>query len=372
MLMFGCRHHIADLLVKNVYYAIMKADPSPENQMFKRFRYNFRYVDTSGPVATLEVDNKDVLISFYTDMLLKKKKDGSVFHRDDYREAAKLALILIGGELPEGQMMAYKKLGTCHKACFLAFGLYVLKILIFHDQNIVNEVFFSRREGKGKKASLVFEEETLSDLKRFGVYVLKFYIPHFLTSSTGVDTPYNNLNLYKNLEKFKQVDEDLAKEGLKVLGRHLWYLTEIIVLFSLLSSKVDDEMKSRIAAKLVSLTPDDTIKFGLPTYPDITPAMELSDLVTGKLWKLFTITGTGSEWLKKPVSERESDGEFVKARNFVLHVKTVNDTAERAVKLASEYVNILSPHQGQQDQTEDHPSGREGQKGETRQQEVNS
>ena len=29
---------------------------------------------------------------------------------------------------------------------------------------------------------------------------------------------YNDLNLYKNLEKFKQVDEDLAKEGLKVLG----------------------------------------------------------------------------------------------------------------------------------------------------------
>ena len=120
MLMFGCRHHIADLLVKNVYYTIMKADPSPENQMFKRFRDNFRYVDTSGSVATLEVDNKDVLISFYTDMLLKKKKDGSVFHRDDYREAAKLALILIGGELPEGQMMAYKKPGACHKARFLS------------------------------------------------------------------------------------------------------------------------------------------------------------------------------------------------------------------------------------------------------------
>ena len=49
-----------------------------------------------------------------------------------------------------------------------------------------------------------------------------------------------------------------------------------------------------------------------------------------------------AEDLKKPVSEWESDGEFVKARNFVLHVKTVNDTAERAVKLASEYVNILT------------------------------
>ena len=58
----------------------------------------------------LEVDNKDKLVSFYTDMLLKQKKDSSIFHRDDYREAAKLALILIGGELPEGQtMMAYNR-----------------------------------------------------------------------------------------------------------------------------------------------------------------------------------------------------------------------------------------------------------------------
>ena len=71
----------------------------------------------------------------------------------------------------------------------------------------------------------------------------KFYIPHFLISSTGVNVPYNDLNLYKILERFKQVDEDLAKEALKVLGRHLWYLTEIIVLFSLFSSKVDDDMR---------------------------------------------------------------------------------------------------------------------------------
>ena len=275
-------------------------------------------------------------------MLLKQKKDGSIFHRDDYREAAKLALVLIGGELPEGQMMAYKKPGACHKARILAFAIYVLKILIFRNQNIVREICFSRKEEKGKKARLIFEEETLSDLKRIGLYAVKLYIPHFLTSSTGVDAPYNDLNLYKNLEKFKQVEEDLAKEVLKVLGRNLWYLTEIIILFSLFSSRVDDDMKSRIAAKLVSLTPDDTIQFGLPTYPDLTPTMELSVLITGKSWKFFNITGTGSEWLNKPVSEWESDGEFVKARNFVLHIKTVNDTAERAVKLASEYVNILT------------------------------
>ena len=179
----------------------------------------------------------------FRDMLLKQKKDGSIFHRDDYREAAKLALVLIGGKLPEGQMMAYKKPGACRKARILAFAIYVLKILIFRNQNIVREICFSRKEEKGKKARLIFEEETLSDLKRIGLYAVKLYIPHFLTSSKGVDAPYNDLNLYKILERFKQVDEDLAKEALNVLGRHLWYLTEIIVLFSLFSSKVDDEMR---------------------------------------------------------------------------------------------------------------------------------
>ena len=101
----------------------MKADPSPENQMFKRSRDNFCYVETRGPVAILEVDNKDELVSFYTDMLVMQKKDGPIFHRDDYHEAAKLALILIGGELPEGQMMAYKKPGACHKARFFTFSV---------------------------------------------------------------------------------------------------------------------------------------------------------------------------------------------------------------------------------------------------------
>ncbi len=104
----------------------------------------------------LEVDNKDELISFYTDMLCREKKDGSIFYRDDYCEAAKLALILIGGQLPEGQKMAYKKPEAYHKARSLAFGIFVIKILIFREQNIVREVCFSRREGKGKKASLVF------------------------------------------------------------------------------------------------------------------------------------------------------------------------------------------------------------------------
>ena len=54
--------------------AVMKGDPLPENQMFKSFCDKIHYVDTSGPVVILKVDNKDELVSFYTDILLKQKR----------------------------------------------------------------------------------------------------------------------------------------------------------------------------------------------------------------------------------------------------------------------------------------------------------
>ena len=99
----------------------MKVDPLPENQMFKSFCDNFHYVDTSGPVMILKVDKKDELVSFYTDMLLKQKKDGSIFHRDDFW-------------------------------CLRHQDPHLLL------QNIVREICFSRKDGKGKKAKLIFKE----------------------------------------------------------------------------------------------------------------------------------------------------------------------------------------------------------------------
>ena len=99
----------------------MKVDQLPENQMFKSFCDNFHYVDTSGPVMILKLDNKDELVSFYTDMLLKKKR-------------------------------------TVPSSTEMTFGIYVIKILIFCNQNIVREICFSRKDGKGKKARLIFKE----------------------------------------------------------------------------------------------------------------------------------------------------------------------------------------------------------------------
>ena len=61
------------------------------------------------------------------------------FIRGDYKELAELSVVLLGGNLPGGKLPedAMKKPGACHKARFMAFGLLILKIFAFSEQQVV-------------------------------------------------------------------------------------------------------------------------------------------------------------------------------------------------------------------------------------------
>ena len=49
-----------------------------------------------------------------------------------------------------------------------------------------------------------------------------------------------------------------------------------------------------------------------------------------------------SDWLAKPVSQWSGDPAFVVAEQFVRTVKVVNDSAERGVKLISDFATIIT------------------------------
>ena len=138
--------------------------------------------------------------------------------------------------------MVWKKPGATHKARFMAFGLLVLKIFAFSEQKVVKDnclsdvVEVEDKEGKQKaknnnkpekkktKKILVFNPDQEERVKRFCVFALSFYIPMFFTSSWGCDAPDNDLQLYKELLAFKEIDNTLASSALTTLDRHRWYL----------------------------------------------------------------------------------------------------------------------------------------------------
>ena len=69
----------------------------------------------------------------------------------------------------------------------------------------------------------MFEEEELRNLWRFGHFAVLHYIPAFLSSSSGRDGAFNDLQLYKALLKYLEVDMELTESALATLNRYLWF-----------------------------------------------------------------------------------------------------------------------------------------------------
>ena len=190
---------------------------------------------------------------------------------------------------------------------------------------------------------MVFEEETLENLWKFGHYAVIHYVPAFLLSSCGRDAAIYDLRLYKALLRYQAVDKELAESALATLNRHLWYLAPQTVMFALFSNKVSEDTKSRMAARLLTLDRPDSPSLGLPKFPVITANTELWDLVTEASWEFFDVVKSDPlPWLTKNVTEWESNYDYQSVRSFVSTVKVVNDAAERAIALAKEYYAILT------------------------------
>ena len=171
---------------------------------------------------------------------------------------------------------------------------------------------------------------------------MKFYVPQFLLASLGRDAPINDLNLFKSLLQYREVDRELADSALDTLSRHRWYLAEHVIPFALFSDNVTEEEKAKMAEKLLSLEKDTVPSLGLPEFPEVTESSELCDFVTSKSWQFFDIVNSDPTWLTKRVSEWKFDEDYNQVKYFVSTVKVVNDSCERAVAMATEYGNILT------------------------------
>ena len=143
------------------------------------------------------------------------------------------------------------------------------------------------------------------------------------------------------------MDEVIRDAALKTLERHLWYLSDLTVPMALFSDKVDLDTKARMAAKLLALKKKKkknttAQKLRKPKFPKIGPKTELYDLVTEESLEFFSIIKVDYNWLEQPVDSWKDNEDYKTAREFVHTVKTTNDLAERAIKTATDYSQILT------------------------------
>ena len=84
---------------------------------------------------------------------------------------------------------------------------------------------------------------------RFGTLPIEKFIIQYMTSYNDIIC----LHPYMYLSLVQAVDNPIAQDKASVL-RHLWYLTEHLVIFSLFDQSVDSEVKE-IMAMLLHNTP---------------------------------------------------------------------------------------------------------------------
>ena len=332
LLYLACRYHIFEIFVGAVWKKLFGNIFGPENKFFAEFKTTWPALDKQLPIETLAVEGtwlqnlKEQTIQHLTHLLAKE--DATTFPRDDYCECAENTLIIFGQTPPRG--VHFLKPGAIHQARWMACNIYANKMFMFSKQ-------------------LPYDQRMMTKLFRMNRYLSLFQTPAWTKASIGADAPMNDLQFIHDMMDYKQIDKEVADVILSKITNHQWYLTEEVVPFAFFSKHVSSTVKKDMAAKLLEIPVPKNFRLGKPVFHQINRQTGLSNLLGPESHSLFSILDINTDWLAKPIEQWTEQPGYKEAEKFVCTVKVVNDTAERGVKLISEFATIITsdPEQGE-------------------------
>ena len=255
------------------------------------------------------------------------------FGRDDYRELCELIIKYLGGQVirprrrpgAQGDDFVMRAPGALHHARFLASCLYIMKLVML----------------SGVTPRGLLTPNMLVNLKQMALYISLFHGPWFLQARVAAIAPRLDLELWNHMKVFHDINGGIADAVIHSLERHLWYLTEELVVFGLFDSDLDPDVKEAMANALLRTPKPNRFEPGKPEFPVALMANNptMDQLIGSKSWLLFSLLGKSGDWLQMPVRLWDTDNEYVSMKETVSHLEVVNDTAERGVKDIQEYAN---------------------------------
>jgi hypothetical protein len=262
-------------------------------------------------------------------MSLLSAESGGLFPRDDYRECAENALTILGETPPRG--VHFLRPGAVHQARWMSCNIYAGKMFMF-----------AREMG--------YDENVHSKLTRMNMFLQLFYVPLWLKAGRASDAPMLDLQFFKDMTLYRNIDREVADVVLRKIDNHRWYLTQEVVPFVLFSTlpEVTSAVKEQIAARIMITECPESFRLGKPVFPKVTDASMLSDFVGPESFAMFKALKVGSAWLAKPADDWPEDADYQISNKFVKSVKVVNDPAERGIKLISDFATHISTDPDQQ------------------------
>ena len=357
VLWLSCRHHVYELHIKHVVEVVTGNTKDPGVSLFRRLKTFWNDMTINyDKLSKFDWSSSDTWLCEQAQIVLEwameqlKKK---IFPRDDYKELLDLLIVWLGGPV---ENFTFKYPGADHHARWMSKQIYTLKIALLSDQIEICEVEeveadeeadneTNRRRKKVKKfKSMKITTEEKTQMKDIVQFIGLFYAKAFLEAPLSSSAPNNDLKFMQDMQQYRDHNAKIADACLLSCGRHLWYLTPQLVVFSLADSSVSSAEREALAKTLFKTPREATVKCGKPVFPAIvlTELPKLCSLVSPKSWLLFDLLqleGT-QEWLQTPVQMWSMFSDFRKLETFILNVSVTNDLAERGIKLTSDFLHL--------------------------------
>lgn len=329
LLYLACRHHVLELALRAAFEAKFGRTTGPDVSLFKGFKDAWSTIDKtkfkSGINMTkvksaFQAPEIEDQINFCFEQL---KLNHS---RADHKELLELAILFLGGNIST----AFRTPGAMSHARWLSKAIYSLKMYLFRSQYKLSK-------------------KDLDSLELMCIFIVKFYVKAFLLCDNGIEAPYNDLNLIKNVYDFRKIDGEISNAVVQKLLGHLWYLSDENVAFAFFDTNVPIESKQRMVDRLRNNDDDETMKSkNLNLRMCDTERFiksDISSFVTRHTADFFNRFGLSMKFMDLHPSEWTASTEFNDAVEKLKNIKVVNDCAERGVKLISDFQRSITANE---------------------------
>lgn len=323
LLHLPCRHHIMELIAGAAFWSCMGCSSGPEIQLFKRFKAQWNFIDTS--------DYRDAHTDAYTETNIREvRKDLTDFinhylqesqPRDDYREFLELVLTYLGS-IPE-RGVKFMAPGAMHQARWMSKVIYTFKVWMFRHQFRLTE-----REEKG--------------IRDLCIFYSRIYLRAWFQAPLSVSAPRNDLHLLQELLDYADIHKSISVATSKKLAAHLWYLSEVLIGLALFDADVSHETKSALVQAMKTTTGEEEPLVRISVDLKSVHKKTLPEFATTNTMKLFRYLDIPTDFLDTLPSMWHQNDDFKQASEKLKSLSVINDHAERGVALVQDFNGRLT------------------------------
>ena len=329
LLYLPCRHHIFELILAAIFSLKFPGSTGPDVPIFKAFKEFWPRIDKNKYKSGKSKIHLHLRHRIGEIVIFIKDNLQNALPRDDYKELLELSLIFLG----EGSEIKFRKPGAYHHARWMAKAIYTIKMYLVEEQ-------FPIESSK---------KESLFDICQFIVFV---YLEAWYNATLAIKAPNLDLQLMKKMYDYKNIDEQISTAALKKFQNHLWYLSSECSALSFFDKNISLDIKRQMVKALdniVDVEFDPPNRFYVNSMSQIEALLdkEMNYFINSNSLKLFDRFNLSREFLSCDPATWPINEKYLESRNLFKTLKVVNDSAERAVKLTQDYINILTRDEDQ-------------------------